>query len=162
MNKLLEKSFLFWSIKEYAMDICDFLQIELPNIKIVSNKSTMATYYPHNDTIEISDTYDTDYDYAFAIAHELRHKWQIKHKHFKLSEYIEFNDRNNEEEYHMQAVEIDANAFSFAINFVYLEVEPTTIKYSSNVMSVLLPKVKTMIKETFNERVPRFEKTILN
>lgn len=162
MNKLLEKSFLFWSIKEYAMDICEFLQIDLPTIKIVSNKPTMATYYPHNDTIEISDTYDTDYDYTFAITHELRHKWQIKHKHFKLSEYIEFTNKESDEEYHMQAVEMDANAFSFAINVVYLDIEPTSIKYSTRVMNVLLPKVKTMIGEIFSDRVPRFVNTVLN
>lgn len=62
----------------------------------------------------------------------------------------------------MQAVEMDANAFSFAINFVYLDIEPTSIKYSTRVMNVLLPKVKTMIGEIFSDRVPRFVNTVLN
>ena len=166
MNKLKEKSFLFWSIKEYALDICDILNITCPIIKVVSNKETLATYYPSGNLIELSDTYTDDYDYAFAIAHELRNVWQLKYKHadFASNGYIMYHERENDDEYYLQPLELDANSFSFAINYVYLDIVPSGNAYSKKVMDVFKQKVNIMIKEISNERCPKFEykKTVLN
>ena len=166
MQILKEKSFLFLSLKKYALDICGILGISCPNIKVVSNTETLATYYPTANLIEINEIYDNDYNLAFAIAHELRYVWQLKYKHAELeqSDYIMFNQRTSDDEYYLQPIEIDAIAFSLAVNYVYLNITITSHNYSEKVIKVLKPKVQKMIEAISLDKCPPFEykKPILN
>lgn len=160
---LKENSFLFWSLKEYALDICDILQIECPRIKIKSGKETNATYYPHLNTIEISDIYEDDYQLCYVIAHELRHVWQIEKGYFKPNDYIELKDCSNPNDYFTQPIEMDANAFSLAINFAYLTVLIDTFEIPKHIKENLLPIMKRMLSEIAHDKCPRFtNKTVLN
>ena len=64
-------------------------------------------------------------DQFFAIAHELRHVWQIKSdKDFYLSNYKTINQCNYLEDYNLQIAEIDANAFSGVIMIEFFGIKP--------------------------------------
>ena len=75
-------------ITNYIDDICDLLKISKPIISYDTSTfesyTMLAQYDPENSTIYMRKplavtTAPTQPDYLFAIAHELRHVWQIRY-----------------------------------------------------------------------------------
>lgn len=101
----------------FAKRICEELKIEMPEI-CVSNEGLRGTMLAacsldgqeiHLKTDEIS------LDLLFAIAHELRHSWQIRSG--AISDFGKYNSANDVDinEYNRRFAEIDANAYAAAI-----------------------------------------------
>lgn len=115
-------------INNYINNICDILNITTPIISFdVSNFQThtmMAQCNLSGDTIYLRKA-NLNPDYLFAIAHELRHIWQIQTNKSKFFDYYKpREDCNSVEEYNLQLAEVDANAFAAIIMTNYFHLQP--------------------------------------
>lgn len=104
-------------IKEYIKDVCNLLKIEKPTISYDTSHFTTATMMAQccsdGTTIYLCNPIKITPDYAFAIAHELRHVWQIRtNKDFYFSSYKTVDLCGSYDEYNCQIAEVDANAFA--------------------------------------------------
>lgn len=103
------------NIKEYIKTICRLLKIKAPKISDdvskLMTKTMLAAYVSSEDTIYINLTAQS-FDLLFAIAHELRHKWQLKtNEQLYMGNYKTTVQCKNLIEYNLQLAEVDANAF---------------------------------------------------
>lgn len=80
---------------------------KIAEVPKLDTETKIAAYDDNTDTIYIRASASL-YDKAFAIAHEMRHKWQ--NKHFSDSYSI---TNTTVEEYNLRPEEVDANAFGF-------------------------------------------------
>lgn len=99
--------------KQFAKDICDMLNIDMPKIEFVPSErmrtdTQIAALTP--GAILIRNDVDISPDLFLALAHELRHAYQIANG-ADLEEY-QTSDKMTTEEYNLQPLEVDANAFS--------------------------------------------------
>lgn len=99
--------------KQFAKDICDMLNIDMPKIEFVPSErmrtdTQIAALIP--GAILIRNDVDISPDLFLALAHELRHAYQIANG-ANLGEY-QTSDKMTVEEYNLQPLEVDANAFA--------------------------------------------------
>lgn len=113
----------------FINDICDILNISVPSVSFdTSNFPTdtmMAQVNPSGNTIYLKKYDKPDPDQFFAIAHELRHIWQLKNEeqlYFSTYKPIHFCD--SVEEYNMQIAELDANAFAGLVMIGFFRLKP--------------------------------------
>lgn len=111
-------------INEFIDDICDMLNIAVPVVSFDTSGFTTATMMaqcsPTGDKIYLNKYDKPNPDQLFAVAHELRHVWQIKNDEpMYFSKYKPVELCSSIEEYNLQAAELDANAFAglVMINF---------------------------------------------
>ena len=76
-------------------------------------------------TLNLCERLETEHDYYFAVAHELRHLWQyLTNEKYWLGGY-----KTSEEigitAYNRQRLEVDANAFAALIMVLYFGMVPT-------------------------------------
>ena len=115
-------------ITEYILDLCEILNIKKPDISFdTSNfqtKTMMAQCDISGNTIYLKDVEITP-DYLLAIAHEMRHIWQIRtDKNLYFSSYKPIEKCNSIEEYNLQLAEVDANAFAQIIMVNWFKLKP--------------------------------------
>ena len=116
-------------VQDFLCDICDILNIPVPDVIFdTSNFSTetmMAQCSPDGSTIFLKPYDKPTPDYFFAIAHELRHVWQIQNdEQFYFSDYKPVDLCANSEAYNLQIAEIDANAFAGLIMADFFNLKP--------------------------------------
>lgn len=116
-------------ISNYINSICNILKIATPSISFDTSKfpsgTMMAQCNIDGNTIYIRKTDKPNPDYLFAIAHELRHIWQIQTNKSKFFDYYKpREDCNSVEEYNLQLAEVDANAFAAIIMTNYFHLQP--------------------------------------
>ena len=99
----------------FAAAICDDLGIPRPHVELAARLTTntqLGAYAPETNTIFVRRDAGK-LDKAFALAHELRHIWQIKQGWAVIgkpdSAQIPVSD------YNLQAAEIDANAYAMLV-----------------------------------------------
>ena len=69
-------------LKEFIGEVCAVLEIPVPNIsddfRVFENNTRMAVLAIEKNvpTLYLDDRMETEKDYYFAVAHELRHLWQ--------------------------------------------------------------------------------------
>lgn len=102
-------------IKRFIEDICHLLGIDPPEISY--DTSSLATNTNQAQTLSDGSTIfikkkKPDLDYLLAIAHELRHVWQIRTDYDKYFKDYKTIDLLDTESYNNQLAEIDANAFA--------------------------------------------------
>lgn len=115
-------------ITEYILDLCEILNIKKPDISFdTSNfqtKTMMAQCDISGNTIYLKYV-ETTPDYLLAIAHEMRHIWQIRtDKNLYFSRYKPIEKCNSIEEYNLQLAEVDANAFAQIIMVNWFKLKP--------------------------------------
>lgn len=72
----------------------------------------------------VDNGYGLNFDFFFAIAHELRHIWQIKNEPLKyFANYKEAN-KVTLREYNLQLAELDANAFGVIVMADFASAQP--------------------------------------
>ncbi|MCR5041141.1 MAG: hypothetical protein K6C36_03435, partial [Clostridia bacterium] len=67
-------------MKEFFLEVCNIPNIVPPNLREVSELATatmIARFVPDDNALEVK-TSASPLDKAFAIAHELRHVWQMQ------------------------------------------------------------------------------------
>lgn len=114
-------------IDEYIDQLCDILSISKPNIIfdscIFATNTQIAACDPQGTEIVLKSR-EMNPDNCFAIAHELRHCYQIKmDKDFYFGKY-KTNAETDFRTYNKQPAEIDANAFAMIIMERFFRLTP--------------------------------------
>lgn len=118
-------------LKEFIGEVCDVLEIPVPNIsddfRLFENNTRMAMLEIEKGvpTLYLSDRMETEQDYYFAVAHELRHLWQyLTNEKYWLGNYKTVEEIGITA-YNRQRLEIDANAFAALVMVLSFEMVPT-------------------------------------
>lgn len=141
-------------IEEYITDICELLKINKPyvsyDISHFQSNTMMAQCESSGNVIYLRKKAKPDPDYMFAIAHELRHIWQLQNdEQFYFSTYKPVNLCDNIESYNLQMAEVDANAFAGIVMVEFFQLQP--------LFNGLSDSVKTRIRERIDEIVPTLQ-----
>lgn len=91
-----------------------------------------------------------DVDMAFAIAHELRHKYQIDTHVFDFDNYKTSNELSIRE-YNLQNEEVDANAYAYIVlmDFFKLKVDFKLLLKDDVVADAIMKRVDTIIENEY-------------
>lgn len=135
MKKIIE------TVEKYIKDLCTILRIEQPTISFDASKfptsTTMAMCSSDGLTIYLRQSDKLTPDLFFAIAHEMRHIWQIRTNYdFFLKDY-KTSDKLPIEEYNLQIAELDANAFAGIVLTDFFKLQPLYEGMSKAVISAI-------------------------
>lgn len=125
-------------------EICEDLDIEPPAVEIVDRLDTatkLAAYNPDDNIIYIRKASDMR-DTLFAVAHELRHVWQLRNEPDMFAAYRDSASLPIAK-YNLQPAEIDANAYAMLFMVQRYGVAPQ--------FNGLSPKAKRMIRDRATE-----------
>lgn len=139
-------------INEYISDVCEILDIPIPRISFDTSNFTsdtmMAQCNSDGTVIYIKKTQTPNPDYFFAIAHELRHIWQILNdSSFYLQSYKSRIECNNLDEYNLQIAELDANAFAGLVMIDFFKIKPLFANSSALVVSKISERMDLISKD---------------
>lgn len=142
-------------IEEFITDVCELLKIEVPKISYDTShfptKTTLAQCEPTANIIYLTKIDKLNPDYAFSIAHELRHIYQYQtDEEFYLSGYKPSNKCLSIEEYNLQIAEVDANAFASIIMVEYFSMKPQWNGLSDKTISAIDNRINIIIHELNN------------
>lgn len=140
-------------IQRFINDICDILNIPIPEVSFDTSNfttdTTLAQCTADGTVIYLKSFEKLNPDVCFAVAHELRHVWQIRNNYsFYFTDYKSSNLCDNLEEYNLQPAEIDANAFSGVIMVAFFHLRPQFNGLSDTVkakMSERMEHIKTTL-----------------
>ncbi|WP_370782910.1 hypothetical protein [[Ruminococcus] lactaris] len=133
---------------KFAREICDILDISVPAIKFVSadrmrTSTQIAALTP--DAVLIRNDMTISPELFFAIAHELRHSYQIANG-ADLKEY-QTSDIIGDEKYNLQPLEVDANAFAALIMYDFFGVVPRFQNLPESVRDAISSRMEQIRKE---------------
>lgn len=104
------------NFSEFIEIVCSNLKITKPIVEEVLfllTPTQLAEYVPADNVLKYRMG-KMSLDIMFAIAHELRHKWQAENCPEIFQNYINSTDTDIEQ-YNLQSAEIDANAYAMVI-----------------------------------------------
>lgn len=138
-------------IKEYIDKICNILDISVPDISYDTSTFLSETMLAGCDistyTMYLKKCDESNPDYLFSIAHELRHLWQsIEDKELYLSDYKPRTAFSDVAEYNLQLAEIDANAFGALIMIDAFGIEPLFQGMPEKVINTIKERIKYIAK----------------
>lgn len=108
---------------------------EMANTEITEN----------NIRIFIRDGLKNQNDIFFALAHELRHCWQFNQQEYKvLFEKYEKNNTDDNLNYNLQDLEIDANAYAGCVMRKVFGVKPLFSGMSEKQRIIILNRIEEM------------------
>ena len=133
---------------KFAREICDILDVSVPAIKFASadrmHTSTQIAALTPN-TVLIRNDIAVSPELFFALAHELRHAYQITHGE-SLEEY-RTSDQIGVERYNLQPLEVDANAFGALVMADYFGIVPQFHNMPDAVRKAINDRMKQLRKE---------------
>ena len=135
-------------IKKFINDVCDELSIPVPEI------SFDTSFFPTPTTLAVASTVDNiiyikpfdkeNPDLLFAVAHELRHLWQIRtNKELYLKNY-KTRAELDVEAYNLQLAEVDANAFASIIMINWFGLQPLYQGMSDTVVAEIKQRINQL------------------
>ena len=138
-------------INEYVSEICHLLNIPKPQIiydtSLFPTKTTLAQCKSDGAEIYLKKFDSPNLDQCVAIAHELRHVWQVKtDKEKYLSNYQTIDAIGDTEKYNLQLAEIDANAFAKIVVSDCFHVKPLFNGLSAAVKIPIDTRIHAIIK----------------
>lgn len=133
---------------KFSREICDILDIPVPVIKLVSadrmhTDTQIAALTP--DAVLIRNDIEVSAELFFSLAHELRHAYQIASGE-SLEEY-RTSDRISIEQYNLQPLEVDANAFGALVMSDYFGIVPQFYNMPDTVRKAISDRMKQLQKE---------------
>lgn len=133
---------------KFSREICDILDIPVQVIKLVSadrmhTGTQIAALTP--DAVLIRNDIEVSAELFFALAHELRHAYQIASGE-SLEEY-RTSDRISIEQYNLQPLEVDANAFGALIMSDFFGIVPQFRNMPDTVRKAIKDRMKQLQKE---------------
>lgn len=133
---------------KFAREICEILDISVPAIKFVSadrmrTSTQIAALTP--DAILIRDDMTVSPELFFAISHELRHSYQIANG-ADLKGY-QASDKISIEQYNLQSLEVDANAFSALVMSDFFGIVPRFQNLPESVRNAISSRMEQIQKE---------------
>lgn len=136
----------------FINDICEILDIPVPEISYDTShfqtETMIAQCHSSGNVIHIKKVDVPNADILFAIAHELRHIYQIRNDYeFFLADYKTRSDVDLET-YNNQIAEIDANAFATIVMVDLFHLNPQFTGLSSVTIKLIKERIDEII-ETF-------------
>ena len=140
---------------QFANAVCEVLNLTNIDIEIedglkAGSSTTMAIYDNEKKVIKIKNSVQT-LDLLFAIAHELRHAWQIKENEAYWMNGYKSVKELGVEDYNLQPAEIDANAFGAIIMMDIFGVKPLWHGLTKNVIQEIDLRIAELKKETLKQ-----------
>ena len=148
-----------WAIAEellklFVYDICDSLDIPVPNVKYSSSgfpsETTVAKYNMYDNTIYINKRFERIFgDLVFGFAGALRIAWQEK-RHSSLVSKLKHRAKISLEEFDFPEPIIDATAYAcVAIELCFeIEVEPS---FSGSMLDAVIERKEFIYQEMLLE-----------
>lgn len=117
------------ALKEFAKEICELLEIEIPTIiyddSVFLTNTQLGGIDLNTNILYLRNNYKTKFDELFAIAYELRHMYQNKSILWRNSLYSRRkNNESSTEYYNNQESELDANAFAAYVMMDRFKIKP--------------------------------------
>ncbi len=136
-------------ISKFISEVCSILGISKPKIEYKPQEffpttTMLAMCDSDGTTVYVRHSEDITPDLLFAIAHELRHCWQIKNKPEMLDGYREAQDLTVEE-YNLQPAEIDANAFAGVVMVNFFGIKPLFHGLPENVKDRIYEEMRFLL-----------------
>lgn len=126
--------------------ICEDLNIPIPRISndtsVFCTDTQLAACSSDGNTIYLPKTDTLTPELMLAIAHELRHVYQIKYFPDKYFKTYSPNHSISTEEYNLQEAEIDANAYASVIISCLIGIKPLFQNMSKNVRDAISKRAK--------------------
>lgn len=137
-------------INGYIEKVCKILKITVPNISYDTSHFTTETTLAQCDsagtTMYLRHTVLSNSDDAFAIAHELRHIWQIRNDCDRYFANYKTSDEIGVETYNNQLAEIDANAFAAIIMANFFGLRPLYNGLSKKTIDKIMLRASIILK----------------
>lgn len=143
-------------LEQYINEICEILNINVPKISYdTSNFATntmMAQVSISGDIIYIKECDKLNPDQLFAVAHELRHIWQIKNdEQLYFSEYKTIDEIGSVEQYNLQLAEVDAHAFGSMVMSDFFGLKPQWNGLSQKVIDTINNRITYLATTEFSQ-----------
>lgn len=145
-------------ILEFIKEVCEDLCISIPDSVVTDDKKfnqgtqlAALAYENEKSILYLRTKYEYgDVDMAFAIAHELRHKYQIYTHVFDFDNY-KTSDKLSIREYNLQSEEVDANAYAYIVllDFFKLKVDFKLLLKDDAVADVIMKRVDVIIENEY-------------
>lgn len=140
-------------VRNFISFICDILLLDEPIISsdtsVFPTNTTFAMCDAEGKTIYLKPNIKEDYDLLFAIAHELRHVWQIRNDKSYFMDYAPSNVIRDTDTYNSQTAEIDANAFAAFILIALFGVQPQFNGLSEETKQTIFKHMESVIVAEF-------------
>lgn len=137
-------------LTDYIKDICEILKIEIPQISHdvshFQSDTMLAQCDSKGTTIYVKEIDKVNLDSMFAIAHELRHIWQIRTDYDMYFSKYKTVDELGVEDYNNQLAEIDANAFAYIVMVDYFKVKPLYNGLSEDTIKLIKCRVDYIVQ----------------
>lgn len=140
------------NIYKFARIVCKDLRIKVPVIKKIDMLNTptqLGRFRPDQNTIEVKKVYENELDLYFAVAHELRHKYQIDYNIYDFENYKQ-SDATSITDYNLQELEIDANAYAYLVMICMFEARVLFNGFDQ----MVIEKIMARAEEILNNRNP--------
>ena len=139
-------------LKKFITEICKILDISIPILSFdtshFSSNTMMGQCNSSGTTIFLRRCDKLNPDYLFAVAHELRHIWQIRtNNSYYFSNYKTVDVCSSKDEYNLQLAEIDANAFATLVMIEFFQLKPSFDGLSSKVPSKIQERMEFIIEQ---------------
>jgi hypothetical protein len=134
-------------INDFILEVCDYMGIDPPELSYntdhFSSDTMIAQCSPDGTTIFVKPYKNRPtLDHYFAVAHELRHVWQIRSdKNRFMANYKPVNMFSSVDDYNMQLAELDANAFAAVVMMDFFGVSPLFDGLSDHVKTAIWERV---------------------
>lgn len=139
-------------IDSYIEFICSKLKISKPKVSYNTEnfltETTLAQCKSDGTEIFLKPIFSLTPDSAFAIAHELRHIWQIKTDYDKYFSNYKTADETDSNTYNAQIAEIDANAFSAIVMSDIFNIKPLWKGFSADNISRINNRISAILGES--------------
>ena len=135
-------------IIEFINIIADDLGIDSPPVSVDASgfKTKTGLAYCDGSTIFLRSA-ELVPELFLALAHELRHLWQIKNnKAFYFSNYKD-NSILDIEAYNLQPAEVDANAYAAAVMVDFFSIKPLFQGLPESVVDAIYSRIDEILNE---------------
>lgn len=141
-------------IFDFVDELCELLNINVPSIcfdtRMFPSKTTMALTDPTGTVIYIRKNITDKFDLFFAIAHEVRHVWQMRTDKDSYSKDYKPSDLcASVEDYNLQIAELDANAFATIVMIDVFGLTPLFYGLSENVKAKIMERAEYIAHNEF-------------
>lgn len=146
-------------INNFIEYTCKVLHIKPPIISYNESNfptASMKAYYDSaRKTIFLRKFESLNPDILFAVAHEIRHIWQLKtNEKFYFANYKQ-NSKDSLEDYNLQIAEIDAHAFAALLMMNNFGIKPLFNGLSDTVKSKIDERIIYLQKTEFKKGFPK-------
>ena len=137
-------------IEIFVRRVSEMLGIPTPPISLSMGDSRPTTLGYFDGIVLHLRRLSVDLDMLFTCAHELRHFWQMQERPDLLEGYRRINECADQNDYNLQAAEIDANAFALWLMLSGFGITPLFSGLSDDVKKIIRARADEIAREMEN------------